>query len=68
MNFTSPALVDQGCQETLKSGKAKEKAREDDEGVSCSLHRLVVEESGDWTKDSGEGSAGRPPSIGLAAT
>ena len=45
VNFTSTTLLDQGCKKTLKSGKAKEKAREGNEGVSISLHRLVVEES-----------------------
>ena len=45
MNFTSTTLVDQGYKEALKSARAEEKAREANEGVSCSLHRLVVEES-----------------------
>ena len=45
MNFTSTTLVDQGYKEALKSAKAEKKAREANEGVSCSLHRLVVEES-----------------------
>ena len=44
MNFTFPAFVDQGCKETFESGKPEEKAREGNEGVSCSLHRLIVEE------------------------
>ena len=45
VNFTSPALVDQSCEETLKTGKPEEKAGEGNVGVSYSLQLLVVEES-----------------------